>query len=78
VRLARRHLAAGMASLLSNSMFNEEISNLSGLSWMKRTDNYFILLIAVGIWASRHRKRYKTLVSGKMNVNFELLQILVN
>jgi hypothetical protein len=29
-------------------MFNEEISNIFSLSWMKRIDNDFILLIVIG------------------------------
>jgi hypothetical protein len=29
-------------------MFNEEISNIGNRSWMKKIDNYFVLLIIVG------------------------------
>jgi hypothetical protein len=48
VSLARRSLVAGITSFLSNWIFNEEISNISSLSWMERIDNYFVLLIVVG------------------------------
>jgi hypothetical protein len=41
-------LVAGITFLLSNWMFDEGISNIGNRSWMKRIDNYFILLIVVG------------------------------
>jgi hypothetical protein len=34
--LARQTLVAGITSLLSNWMFNEEVSIIINLSWMKR------------------------------------------
>jgi hypothetical protein len=53
-------------------MFNEEISNISNLRWMKRIDNYFILLIVVG---DMGEKTTETLVSEKTKVNFVLLTV---
>jgi hypothetical protein len=46
--LACRGLVAGIVSFLSNWLFNGEMSNIRSLSWMKRIDNYFILLIIIG------------------------------
>jgi hypothetical protein len=45
---ARRSNVAEITSLLSNWRFNEEVSNIRNLSWMKTINNHFILLIAVG------------------------------
>jgi hypothetical protein len=59
-------------------MFNEEISDIISLSWMKIIDNHFVLLIIVGIWARMRGKQYGTFGFRKTNVNFELLQTLVN
>jgi hypothetical protein len=59
-------------------MLNEEISNISNLSWMKRIDNYFILLIGVGDMGKiAAGNDTETLVSEKTNIDFKLLQILV-
>jgi hypothetical protein len=58
VGLARRSLVAGITSLLSSWAFLEEVSNINNLSWMKRIDNYFALLIVVGDMVRRRRKRY--------------------
>jgi hypothetical protein len=75
---ARRSLAAGITSLLSNLTFNEEISNISNLSWMKRTDDYLILLTIIGIWTKSAENDTDTLVSARTNIDFQLPQILVN
>jgi predicted Na+-dependent transporter len=64
---------------LSNWTFNEEISNVSNLSWMKRIGNYFILVIVVGNMSEKVVETIQSLSSHKKtNVYFELLQILVN
>jgi hypothetical protein len=77
--MARRSLVAGITSLLSNWIFNEEISNISNLSWMKRINNYFISLIVVGDIGDKVSETIRRLWSQKKtNVNFELLQTLMN
>jgi hypothetical protein len=58
VGLSCRSLVARIISLLGNWIFNEDISNISKLSWMKRINNDFISLIPVGYRPDRRRKRY--------------------
>jgi hypothetical protein len=71
---------AGITSLLSNWMFNLEISNINNLSWMKRIDNYsfYFMNNSWGYGREGVGNDRETLVSEETNVNFELLQILVN
>jgi hypothetical protein len=60
-------------------MFNEEISNIINVSWMKRIDNHFVLWIVVGDMGETASEAMRKLWSQKKrSINFELLQILVN
>jgi hypothetical protein len=46
-------------------MFDEEISNIIDLSWMKRIDNDFILLIVVGNMGEKASETIRKLWSQK-------------
>jgi hypothetical protein len=83
VSLVRWSLVAGITSLWSNWMLNEEISNISNLSWMKRIDNSFNILIVFGDMGEKASETIRRLWSQKNEdqfwaaANFSELKMLI-